>query len=177
MTERKPSGVSWASWVERQIEEGRRDGLFDGLDGHGRPLDDLDRPHDEMWWVKAKLAREEVVVTPPSIAIRMERDAVLAAAMEARSEDEVRSSIHALNERIRELNRGVSWGPPTSVAPLDVDQIVQRWRARRPDDPTPPPVASTTDAAAPDRPPAHRRRPTWLGWLRRRRARGRRSTG
>ena len=80
MNEHKPPGLSWESWAERQIEEGRRSGLFDGLDGEGKPIDGLDGPHDEEWWVKAKLRREEIDYLPPTIAIRGQRDAAVAAA-------------------------------------------------------------------------------------------------
>ena len=45
MTEHKPPGLSWESWAERQIEEGRRAGLFDGRDGEGKPIDGLDGVH------------------------------------------------------------------------------------------------------------------------------------
>ena len=132
MTERKPPDASWESWIERQIEEGRRDGAFDDLPGHGRPIDDLDQPHDDLWWVKAKMRREEVAVTPPTIAIRTERDTVVEAAMSASDETEVRELIERLNDRIREVNRYVTWGPPSSVAPLDVDDFVARWRQAKP---------------------------------------------
>jgi len=139
VTERKPPDASWESWIERLIGEGRRDGAFDDLPGQGRPIDDLDRPHDDLWWVKAKMQREDVAVTPPTIAIRTERDTVVAAAMSATTESEVRELIERLNERIRDLNRFVTWGPPTSVAPLDVDVIVERWRQANPPEPSPPP--------------------------------------
>ena len=86
MNEHKPPGLSWESWAERQIEEGRRAGLFDGLDGEGKPIDGLDGPHDEEWWVKAKLRREEIDYLPPTIAIRGQRDAAVAAALEARDD-------------------------------------------------------------------------------------------
>ena len=144
MTERKPREASWESWIERQIEDGRRDGAFDDLPGHGRPIEDLDRPHDDLWWVKAKLQREDVAVTPPTIAIRTERDAVLAAAMSASSESEVRTLIAGLNERIRDVNRFVTWGPPSSVGPLDPEVIVERWA-----DANPAPTPRDTDPPHP----------------------------
>jgi hypothetical protein len=37
-----------------------------------------------------------------------------------------------LNHRIREVNRTTVSGPPTTVAPFDVDGVVETWRARRP---------------------------------------------
>lgn len=147
MTERKPPGATWESWIERQIEEGRRSGAFDDLPGEGRPIDDLDRPHDDLWWVKAKMQREDVAVTPPTIAIRTERDAVVEEAMSASSETEVRKLIERLNERIREVNRFVTWGPPSSVAPLEPETIVERWRqanAHAPSAPPEPPAPATS---------------------------------
>lgn len=155
MTERKPPGASWESWIERQIEDGRRDGAFDDLPGHGRPIDDLDRPHDDLWWVKAKLQREDVLVTPPTIAIRRDRDAVLDDAMSAPDEATVRQMVDQLNDRIREVNRSATWGPPSSVAPLDVDVIVTRWRETA--SPPPPPTTGPTERVEPQ--------PWWRRWF------------
>lgn len=137
VTERKPAGASWRSWIEHEIEAGRERGAFDDLEGHGQPIPDIDRPHDDLWWVKAKLRREEVAVTPPAIAIRLERDAVLEAVEAATSATQVRAMLESLNTKIRELNRSVTWGPPTSVAPLDIDEILERWQADRPGAPPP----------------------------------------
>ena len=38
MTERKPPGVSWETWIDRQIREGMERGDFDHLPGHGQPI-------------------------------------------------------------------------------------------------------------------------------------------
>src|SRR5262245_22253312 len=62
MTERKPAGVSWESWVERQIREAMERGEFDDLPGVGQPLPNIDQPYDPMWWLKEKLRRENVSV-------------------------------------------------------------------------------------------------------------------
>ena len=86
MTERKPPGVGWGSWIEKQIDEGRRAGLFEGLEGEGKPIDGLDGVQDEEWRIKAKLRREQIDYLPPTIAIRGERDAAVAAALDARDE-------------------------------------------------------------------------------------------
>ncbi|MGA9277163.1 DUF1992 domain-containing protein [Ilumatobacter sp.] len=134
MTERKPPDVSWESWIERQIQNGQHTGAFDDLPGTGRPIDDLDQPHDELWWVKAKLQRDDVVYTPPTIAIRTDRDATVAAALVAPTEADVRALILALNERIAAVNRRASPGPPSTVAKLDVERIVDRWRVARSSD-------------------------------------------
>ncbi len=81
VTERKPPGVSWETWVDRQIREGMERGDFDRLEGHGRPISGLDRPHDELWWVREKLRREGVSFLPPAPALRKDlehaREAIL----------------------------------------------------------------------------------------------------
>ncbi|MFK8026043.1 MAG: DUF1992 domain-containing protein [Ilumatobacter sp.] len=128
MTDRKPPGLSWESWIDRQIVEATEAGAFDDLEGHGKPIGDLDRPHDDDWWIRAKLAREDVLVTPPTIAIRHDRDESLQQAMVAPDEATVRSIVEELNERIRAVNRGATWGPPSSIGPLDIESIVERWR-------------------------------------------------
>ena len=62
MTERKPPGVGFETWVERQLREAAERGAFDDLPGAGKPIPDLDKPHDELWWVKQKLRRENFSV-------------------------------------------------------------------------------------------------------------------
>ena len=132
MTERKPTGLSWESWTEKQIEEGRRAGLFDGLDGAGRPIEGLDEPHDEQWWVKAKLRRENVDYLPPTIAIRGERDVAVAAALDAADECEARRIVREINDRIRYVNSHTVSGPPSTVWVVDEESVVERWRAAHP---------------------------------------------
>lgn len=55
MTERKPSGVSFESWVEKQIREAGERGDLDNIPGAGKPIPGLDKPHDDMWWVRQKI--------------------------------------------------------------------------------------------------------------------------
>ena len=66
MTDRKPAGVGFGTWVERQIREAAERGEFDNLPGAGKPIADLDKPHDELWWVKDKLRREQLSYLPPT---------------------------------------------------------------------------------------------------------------
>jgi len=124
--------VSWESWIDRQILDGARDGAFDGLAGHGKPFRDLDRRRDDDWWIRAKLAREDLAVTPPTIAIRHDRDASVERALVAPDEATVRKIIEDLNGRIRAVNRSATWGPPSSIGPLETESIVERWRAVTP---------------------------------------------
>lgn len=131
MSERKPPGASWDSFVEQQIQEGRRAGLFDGLDGEGRPLDGLDEPHDPDWWLKRKLRDEEIVDLPPTLAIRGERRAAVAAALEAPDDAEARRILDAVNERIRHVNSHAVTGPPSTTWVVDVESILEQRRAAR----------------------------------------------
>lgn len=135
MTERKPPGVSWQTWIDRQIEAGQAEGRFEGLPGHGKPLPGIDRPRDELWWVRDKLRREGVDHLPPSLAILRTAADAERRALAAPSEQEVRRTIEEVNEEIRRLNRTSIQGPPTTLAPFDVEDVVARWRRRPAVDP------------------------------------------
>jgi hypothetical protein len=131
VTSRKPPGVPWESWVEQQIREARERGEFDDLPGHGKPLPDVDRPRDELWWVRKKLRTENVSYSPPAISLRLERDETLERIAAATTEARVRELIAAINDRIRYVNSHTISGPPTTVAVLDVEETVERWRRQR----------------------------------------------
>ena len=167
MTEHKPPGLGWESWTEKQIEDGRRAGLFDGLDGEGKPIEGLDEPHDEEWWVKAKLRREKIDYLPPTIAIRGERDAAVAAALDARDDVEARRLIEQLNERIRYVNSHTVSGPPSTVWVVDVESILERRRLGRRGDLLDDEPADDVAVAVETEVARGRRR---LRWLARRRA-------
>ena len=131
MTERKPPGVGFESWVERQIREAAERGAFDDLPGAGKPIPDLDKPHDELWWVKQKLRREHLAYLPPTIVLRRQAEDALLAAARAGSEDEVRRIVADINGKIVEGNRKAASGPPLNLAPFDVERVVRNWRDRR----------------------------------------------
>jgi hypothetical protein len=170
MTERKPPGVTWETWIDRQIRLGMEDGAFDDLPGHGKPVPDLDRARDEMWWVRDKVRRENATHVPPAVQVRRELDATLAAIADAPSEAAVRELVATINERVRWVNSRPVAGPPSTVAPLDAEDEVRAWRARRTaapadDPPTPAPAADPDPGlASPASASARRRR--W--WARRR---------
>lgn len=160
MTERKPAHETVPDFVERQIREAQERGDFDDLAGHGQPLPDLNRPDDELWWVRRKLRDEHLVGLPPALQARRERDEALLAVAVATSEETVRTVVEAANDRIRHINRTAISGPPTATMPLDTERVVAAWRAR------PRPAAPPTPAPAP---PPRRRWSQRLGaWLRRR---------
>ncbi len=131
MTRRKPAGVRFETWIDRQVREAAQRGEFDDLPGHGEPLPDLGRPHDEMWWVKRKLRRENLSYLPPSLALRKEAHDAVEGATQARTEAEVRDRIAAINEKIRDAIRMGVRGPEVMLRPIDVEQVVRDWRQAR----------------------------------------------
>jgi hypothetical protein len=131
MTERKPAGVSWESWVEEQIRDAMERGEFDDLPGARKPLPGIDRPHDDMWWVREKLKRENLSFLPPALAVRKELEEALDRIGKADSESVVRQIVAQINARIVQVNSRSTSGPPSSAAPLNVDRVLQEWRNRR----------------------------------------------
>ena len=131
MTERKPPGVSWESWIERQIREAMERGEFDNLPGAGKRLANIDQPRDEMWWIRDKLRREEVSYLPPALELRRQVDHALERIARATSEGDVRRIVAEINDRIRYVNSHLTSGPPSTLMPFDVEKVVDGWRSAR----------------------------------------------
>ena len=138
MTERKPPGLGWERWIDRQIREATERGEFENLPGAGKPIPDLDKPFDEMGWVKRKLQSEGLTYQPPSLALRKEAHDALEAASRASSEAEVQQIIENINQRIREANRKGIAGPSIMLVPFDIERVVKEWREQRQQDGRPP---------------------------------------
>ncbi|GAA2898106.1 DUF1992 domain-containing protein [Streptosporangium fragile] len=133
MTDRKPPGVSFETWVDRQIREATERGEFDNLPGAGKPLPGEGRPYDEMWWIKQKMEAENLSFPlPGTLALRKEAEEARAAAVSARTEAEARGIIEAVNGRIRESYGKTLSGPPLVQPLFDVEEVVADWRARHP---------------------------------------------
>ena len=131
MTERKPYGMSWESWIDSQIRVAREQGAFDNLPGAGKPLPDHGQAYDPMWWVKQLARREQLSLLPPSLELARKVENDLAAIDKLPDEATVRRRIEALNVEIGRANATAVEGPPTRLAKLDVDQVVARWRRAR----------------------------------------------
>ena len=131
MTEQKPPGKSWESWIEEQIREAREAGAFDNLPGAGKPLPNIADGYDPLWWVKQLVRREQISALPPSLEVLRKIESELAAIWQLSDEAKVRSRVLALNREIATVNARATEGPPTRLGPLDGDQIVAEWRARR----------------------------------------------
>ncbi|MFV0128393.1 DUF1992 domain-containing protein [Streptomyces sp. HMX112] len=129
MTERKPPGVSFESFVDRQIREAQERGAFEQLAGFGKPLPDDTAPYDDLWWVKGKMHREGLAALPPALALRKAAEDALAAVGRAASEAQVRRIVAGINERIAEAVRRPPPGPPLRLAPFDAEALVREWRS------------------------------------------------
>jgi hypothetical protein len=133
MTERKPPGVSFESWVDKLIREATERGDFDNLSGAGRPLAGLSGPDDELWWVKDYLRRENLpteALLPTPLRLRKEIERLPETVHELSSEQQVRDVVAELNLRIMDWLRSPS-GPPVQVRLVNADTTVRRWRADR----------------------------------------------
>ena len=131
MTERKPPGTSWETWIDAQIRVAREQGAFDNLPGAGKPLPNLDQDYDLSVWVKQLVQREQLSILPPSLELLRKVEKELAAIEKLRDEATVRSRVAALNVEIARVNATVMEGPPTRLSTLDVDKVVARWRRTR----------------------------------------------
>jgi Domain of unknown function (DUF1992) len=131
MTERKPPGTSWETWIDAQIRVARENGVFDNLPGAGKPLPNLGQEYDPLWWVKQLVKREQISILPPSLELLRKVETELAAIEKLHDEASVRRRVAALNVEIAKVNATVVEGPPTRLGTLDVDQVVARWRRAR----------------------------------------------
>jgi hypothetical protein len=131
MTERKPAGTSWETWIDAQIRVAREQGAFDNLPGAGKPLPNLGQEYDPDWWVKQLVQREQVSILPPSLELLRKVEKELAAIEKLDDEATVRRRVAALNVEIAKVNATVLEGPPTRLSTLDADKVVARWRRTR----------------------------------------------
>ena len=154
MTERKPPGVSFESWVDRQIREAAERGEFEDLPGLGEPLPAGRR--DELSWIRDKVEREGLsteALLPEPLQLRREIERLPESVRPLRSEQQVRDVAETLNRRVVEWLRAPS-GPRIPVSPVDVDALVQTWRDQRSPEPEP---AASPEPAEPARAPWWRR--------------------
>jgi hypothetical protein len=129
VTQRKPPGITFENWVERQIREAQERGEFDNLPGAGKPIPGIDAD-DELWWVKQYLRREKLGYLPPTLALRKEVEEVLAAVPNVESESAVRELVDKINGKIAAAIRMPLEGPPLNLMPLDVNRVIDSWRER-----------------------------------------------
>jgi hypothetical protein len=136
MTERKPPGMSFETWVDAQISQGLARGDFDGLAGAGKPLSRASLDETGYEWVLAKARKENLDVfgmLPPGLALKKEREDLPRRADELPSAAAVRALAEDYNARVEAFWRRPQesrWSPVPGLA--DVDALVAGWERSRP---------------------------------------------
>src|SRR5687767_1074147 len=122
MTERKPAGTSFETWIDQQVREAEERGEMADLPGHGKPIPQ--RHGGTMEWIAEKLRKENVdtsALLPPSLALAKEVEDLPQRLAKLRSEDAVRDLLLDLNERIRKAQLAPQIGPPMRTRQVDVE--------------------------------------------------------
>jgi Domain of unknown function (DUF1992) len=153
MTERKPRGMSFETWIDSQNTRARDAGAFENLPGAGRPLPKRDRERTSFDWALDWARRESgddpsvvVGMLPPGMALRRERDLLPSAATQLASEAEARALAEDYNSRVREFWRRPQLTPDVVPGLADPDALAAHWRATRPPEPGPEPPAGPSSA-------------------------------
>lgn len=130
MTERKPAGLSFTSWIDQQIQEATERGAFDNLPGAGQPLPSRGDEDAAQAWLRDYLRREGVPAEdalPTPLKLRKERERLAESVAALPSEQKVREVAAELNDRIATWRR-FPHGPPIFVPLVDEEAMVSRWR-------------------------------------------------
>jgi hypothetical protein len=134
MTERKPLGMNFTSWIDEQIVQAQERGAFDDLPGAGQPLPNRGDEDAAQAWIREYVRKEGIPaeeLLPAPLKLRKERSRLVDAAPEFRSEASLREAVADLNSRIMQWRR-IPVGPPIFVPLADAEDLVSRWRAARP---------------------------------------------
>jgi hypothetical protein len=130
MTDKRP-GETWESFADRLIRDAYDAGEFAALPGFGQPIPGIDGPDDELWWIKDKLRREQLSLLPPALQILLDVERALGRIWKLGHESAVRREVAAINDKIRQANFAAVSGPPSTQMPLDIEDIVARWKVRK----------------------------------------------
>ena len=164
--------MGFTSWIDQQIADAERRGVFDDLPGAGKPLNL--KPSGEDYgeaWVRDYARREGVQpeeFLPTPLRLRREIERLNEAVGGFRSEAEIREVAADINRRIVEWRR-IPVGPPIHVRLVNADDLVARWRAAQAARPATGGAAERASADVRTTPSAQENRPRRLRWWRSRR--------
>jgi Domain of unknown function (DUF1992) len=126
--------MSFPSWIDQQIADAERRGVFENLPGKGKPLNLKPTGGDYGdAWVRDYARREGVQpdeFLPTPLRLRREIEQLTEVVGEFRSEEEIREVAGDINRRIVEWRR-IPVGPPIHVRLVNADDLVERWRAAK----------------------------------------------
>ena len=124
--------MQFPTWIDQQIADAERRGVFDDLPGAGKPLNLKPTGGDYGdAWVRDYARREGVQpdeFLPTPLRLRREIERLTEVVGGFRSEEEIREVAGDINRRIVEWRR-IPVGPPIHVRLVDADDLVARWRA------------------------------------------------
>jgi hypothetical protein len=147
MTERKPLGMSFETWVDSQISRAQERGEFDDLAGAGKPLPHRTADESTYAWVLDKARQENIDVLgmlPPALALRKEREDLPRRVVGLPAEAAVRALVEDFNARVELFWRRPQEGPAVPVGLADVETLVAVWRMARPEPAVLPPAVATS---------------------------------
>lgn len=151
MTERKPKGMPFRTWVDQQVADAEERGLFRDLPGAGKPLDLSGTEDFTGKWVRDYARREGASFEdslPLPLRLRKEAERLAEDVAGFPSEAAVRAAAGDLNRRITDWRR-IPVGPPVYVKLTDPGALAAAWREARAA--APGPQAPPAPAAAPGR--------------------------
>ena len=131
MNPEDPFGRRGESWIERQMREALEAGDVGNLPGTGEPIPGLGGAYDPDWWLKDKMRREKLSSVPRSTQLAQRAEAAREQLWACRNEDEARQLLEAINTDIAHHNATHVFGPTSTLAPFDVETMIERWRSRR----------------------------------------------
>ncbi len=163
VTERKRPDVSFETWIERQIRVAQERGDFDNLPGSGKPIPD--HGNDEMWWIKTYLEREGLsgeALLPPELQVRKEIERLPESVRTIPTEKDVRQFVADLNRRVAACLLSPD-RLPVPLHKVDVDDVLETWRAERQSRRT---QAKDALATPPSQQPIRKRSKAGRAWFR-----------
>jgi hypothetical protein len=173
MTERKPKGMSFRSWVDQQVADAEERGVFRDLPGAGKPLDLSGDGDFTDRWLRDYVRREGASfedALPLPLRLRKESERLAESAGRFPSEAAVRAAAADLNRRIMDWRR-IPVGPPVYVKLCDEEALAAAWREARAQRQASDQAGAEAAMASEASGPAVGRRLSWLRWPRRSRGR------
>ncbi len=129
---RKPPGMSFETFIDRQIREAQSRGQFDNLPGKGRPVEGLDKAWSPEAWLGAKLKREGLSAPLPAVLeLRKQAEERLRDLLLLEDEEALCTALDVLQAWILKRHARALEGPRLAPPRLDKAAILRLWREQR----------------------------------------------